>query len=352
MTRVDPTNSAGQKLPPTVPFFQRRWVLQRLPVATSITFHLALFIIAAMVLPPLVHAIKDVSKEQISIPDTMMAEDGKIGGIPNPGLGKDPTRSASQENDSSVTDSHNWAQRKNDSLVQALKDSSAASVGDAKSSARDISALPFASQGGDQLSTFGPRGGGQGIGPRSKIFGHGSNMRSIIYICDASGSMVGQGEDVLRAELKKAIANLSPVQQFNVLFFHEGDAGAYQEISDGLLMGTPHNKAAAFDFVDNLVFAKANNPIAALEEAFRQRPQLIFLLSHGDFNNQYNTTNNAEVLDKIRQLNSEKTVHINTILLLGDKDKQVAERKSFEEMMQKIAQENGGVYNKYYSDDL
>ena len=80
--------------------------------------------------------------------------------------------------------------------------------------------------GGGPAANFGPRGGGQGIGPKSKIFGHGSNVRSIVYVCDASGSMVGQGDDALKTELKRDIANLSPIQQFNVLIFHETRTGS------------------------------------------------------------------------------------------------------------------------------
>ena len=94
-----------------------------------------------------------------------------------------------------------------------------------------------------------------------------------------------------------------------------------------------------------------NNPIPALEEAFREQPQLIFLLSHGDFNNRYNTTNNADVLNKIDELNSERKTHVNTILLLGERRREV-ERKDLEAIMKKIADSNGGVYKKFYSDDL
>jgi hypothetical protein len=118
-----------------------------------------------------------------------------------------------------------------------------------------------------------------------------------------------------------------------------------------MLMGTPSSKATAFDFIDNLAFSSVNNPIPALEEAFREEPQLIFLLSHGDFNNRYNTTNNAEVLKEIDQLNGERKTHVNTILLLGERRREV-ERKDLEAIMKKIADSNGGVYKKFYSDDL
>ena len=329
--------------------------------ATSISFHVILFVTAIIVLPPIVRGLHDTSQEQVIIPDTTLANDSDIGGVPNPGLGKDPTRDASQETDPNENDSRGWADRRSDDLAQALNGSAVATgdtvaQGDQKqatAAGKDNTLFSLFSGEGGQMGSFGPRGGGQGVGPKSKIFGHGSNVRSIIYVCDASGSMVGQGDDALKTELKRDIANLSPIQQFNILVFHETRTGSlYQEMADKLLMGTPSNKATAFNFIDNLPFSSVNNPIPALEEAFREKPQLIFLLSHGDFNNRYNTTNNEEVFSKIEELNSEKKTHVNTILLLGERSKETFERKDLEAIMKKIADQNGGVYKKFYSDDL
>ncbi|MGD0388225.1 MAG: hypothetical protein ABSC42_04640 [Tepidisphaeraceae bacterium] len=325
---------------------------------TSITFHVLLFTTAILVLPPIVRGLRETSQEQIIIPDATLSTDSDIGGVPNPGLGKDPTRNASQENDPSENDARGWAMRRSDDLAQALS-ASAVAANDVvaqsdrnQDQSKDNVLFNLFSNDSGQMGSFGPRGGGQGIGPKSKIFGHGSNVRSIIYVCDASGSMVGQGDDALKTELKRDIANLSPIQEFNVLIFHETRTGSlYQALSDKLLMGTPSSKATAFDFVDNLPFSSVNNPIPALEEAFREEPQLIFLLSHGDFNNRYNTTNNKEVFDKVDELNRDRRTHVNTILLLGERRKEV-ERKDLELIMKNLAERNGGVYKKFYSDDL
>ena len=326
---------------------------------TSVSFHTLLFITAIIVLPPIVRGLHQTSEEQVIIPDTTLANDSDIGGVPNPGLGKDPSRDASQDTDPNETDSRAWATHHSDDLAKALS-GSAVAAGDSlaqtdqkqKGAGGDNAIFSLFSGGGGPSASFGPRGGGQGVGPKSKIFGHGSNVRSIVYVCDASGSMVGQGDDALKTELKRDIANLSPIQQFNILIFHETrDGSQYQSLSDKLLMGTPSNKAQAFDFVDNLPFSSVNNPIPALVEAFREEPQLIFLLSHGDFNNRYNTTNNKEVADKVDQLNAEKRTHVNTILLLGEKRLE-SEKKDLESIMKKLAERNGGVYKKFYSDDL
>jgi hypothetical protein len=328
--------------------------------ATSISFHAVLFVTAIIVLPPIVRGLHETSQEQVVIPDTTLANDNDIGGVPNPGMGSDPTRDAAQENDPTENDSHGWADRRSDDLAAALNGSAVATgdvvaQGDQKqnTAGKDSTIFSLFNNEGGHMASFGPRGGGQGVGPKSKIFGHGSNVRSIVYVCDASGSMVGQGDDALKTELKRDIANLSPIQQFNILVFHETRTGSlYQAMADKLLMGTPSSKAVAFDFIDNLPFSSVNNPIPALEEAFREQPQLLFLLSHGDFNNRYNTTNNAEVFSKIEELNSEKKTHVNTILLLGERSKENFERRDLEAIMKKIAEKNGGVYKKFYSDDL
>jgi hypothetical protein len=240
-------------------------------------------------------------------------------------------------------------------LAQTLKVSAADNTvvpGQDRNTDKDVVLSPFGNSG-DQTANFGPRGGGQGMGPQSKLFGHGGNVRSLVYVCDASGSMVGRGDDALKTELKRDIANLSPLQQFNVLIFHQmKDGSQYQALADHLLMATPNAKAAAFDFVDRLPFSDVNNPLPALQEAFREEPQLIFLLSHGDFNNRYNTTTSAEVLAKINDLNTGKKVHVNTRLLLGDKNKELENRKDFEAIMTQIAHDNGGFYKKVYSDEL
>src|SRR6185437_10327300 len=66
---------------------------------------------------------------------------------------------------------------------------------------------------------FGVPGGGKGTGPRSPFMGVSGNASKVYYLCDASGSMIGMPFDLVKAELKKAIDVLSPVQAFGVIFF-------------------------------------------------------------------------------------------------------------------------------------
>jgi hypothetical protein len=332
---------------PRVSFWQRRAVQSVLPWVTSFGVHIAILVVALIFLPPLViRAAREVSKEQVIVPDTSLADDGHAGGLPNPGLGGDPTREAAQENDPSATDSKSWALRKSEDLAETLKSNPMESP-DALGAGTSLASLGAIASSAD-LAPFGPRGGGGGIAPKSRIFGHGGNVSRVIYVCDGSGSLVGIKEYVLKSELKNAVANLSPIQAFNVLIFQENPNSHFLSIDQNIVMATPNNKAQLFNFLDqSLSFRGTTNPIPALEEAFAEQPQLIYLLTDGDFDDPPGPV----VLAKINELNADRKVHINTILLLGSK----AEKDTyadFEQIMTTIAAQNGGVYKKFYCDDF
>jgi hypothetical protein len=356
MTQSDQPNFPPDYKQYVPPLWQRRWIQNAVPLATSIIIHLVVFVTAVLLVPPLVHSFRETSREQVIVPDTMLAPNGNIGGVPNSGLARDPTRQASQENDPAA-DTHGWANRRSESLAAALggsqnsADELSSGINLASGHSKDNSALNPSGDAGGQAATFGPRGGGMGIGPKSKIFGEGSNVKSVIYVCDGSGSMVGGKDQTLRVELKNAVAHLAPIQAFNILIFQVNKvtgAQYYSPSGDKLIMATPSNQNNIFRFLDRqLTFSRETNPMPALEAAFREKPQLIYLLTDGDFND----PSADQVLAKINQLNRDKKVHINTVLLLGTQ-KEKDDYKDFEIIMNKIASDNGGVYKKYYSDSL
>lgn len=191
---------------------------------------------------------------------------------------------------------------------------------------------------GGPLAPYGipQRGGGTGI------FGLGpsgaSRPRSVAYLCDASGSMLPKF-DALKRELAKAIQGLQPVQSFSVHFFSDT-----REFSLGpqLLMATPANKLHALNFLETIAPRGSTDPIPALERAFQQKPQLIFLLTDGDF------PDNAAVLNRIRQLNRDSPVRINTIAFVGDGDSDTA----FIALLEQIAHENSGTYRHVVQNEL
>jgi hypothetical protein len=185
-------------------------------------------------------------------------------------------------------------------------------------------------------SAFGipQRGGGSNIfGPAIARSAH-----SVAFLCDASGSMLTKFA-ALRRELDDAVVRLRPVQSFAITFFGDNRANS---LSPQLLMATPANKVRATNFLENVTPRGITDPLPALELAFKQKPELIFLLTDGDF------PDNQVVLNRIRQLNRDKAVKINTIAFVGQGDTDTA----FISLLQQIARENGGTFKHVTQDQL
>jgi hypothetical protein len=348
-----------------LPQYSRRGIWNRpgvkksVPLAISAAMHLIVIAGALAVIPQMVQKVfKNPEQEQVVIPDTTLAITGDIGGLPNPGLGKDPSRQLSQEQDPTATDGKAWTQSKSQSLTQALQ-SAAGDSSDLAQGANsqtghgtDNTAIgAFNENSGGATASFGPRGSGGAAGPRSKLFGTGSNVKSVIYICDGSGSLEESAKaEVLKNELKLDIARLDPVQAFNVLIFQDHGSAKFIPLSPKLMMASPINKSRVFDFIDHqLEFHGTTNPVPALAEGMIEKPELIYLLTDGDFDN----PSGQEVLDKIDQYNRDKKVHINTVLLLGTHAEKDAYTQ-FEGIMARIAGDNGGDQRvkKLYAEDF
>jgi hypothetical protein len=147
--------------------------------------------------------------------------------------------------------------------------------------------------------------------------------------------------ETLRRELARTVTGLRPVQSFNIVFFQEHDAKAFDRA--GLVMATPETKLRVANFLaDDVVPRGQTYPIPAIELAFRQKPDLIYLLTDGDF------PDNAAVLAKIRALNASSKVKINTIAFISEADTDTA----FMSLLQSIAKENGGIYQCVKASDL
>lgn len=187
--------------------------------------------------------------------------------------------------------------------------------------------LPFGAPGGG--------GGGSVVFPTPKV-------RTVAYVCDASGSMI-QTFTSLKAELTKAVTGLKAVQGFNILFFRDDKARSLA--GDGMLLATPENKRKAFTFLEDTATTGTTNPIPAIEAAFRSKPQLVFLLTDADF------PDNAAVLGAIRRLNAGKQTKVNTIAFTsGDASDELSQ--GFVELMKSIAQENGGTFKLVKENEL
>jgi hypothetical protein len=337
-------------------FWQRPMVQNVLPLGTSIAVHLGIVAVAVAGFSTY-QVYKQTVEEQIIIPEAAIIEGADVGGIPNPGLGGDPTRSAAQDQIPEAQ-SEGWAEKPSETLQVAVIGGGGASeqqadtvigIGGAGSLARGTGTGAAGGTGsGDgsgQLAPFGVPGGGGGMGPRASFVGVSGNARRVVYICDATGTMIGLKFKLLQKQLYKAIDVLGSTQGFNVIFFRGGDSDAEwnQPFARELVMAKPDNKQKVRQFIENFgVVGKGTNPLPALRTAFQQRPQLIYFLSDGEFNNYVGY---EQVLSEVRRLNADKSVKINTIAFMSEDIKA-------EQALEQMAQENGGKFVKVTDRDL
>lgn len=317
-------------------FFQQPWVQHVLPFATSLTLHLALIIIGYATYKTVQRAV-EVVQEQIIIPESTMADSGPPGGLSKAGLGADPTRDAAQDLQDLAPDVQNWAKKTSDNLNNAVlggnEADAAAMIGVGANAPHESGEGAMDRMGNDssgQLAPFGVPGGGEGAnGPKSNFAGVGGNARKIVYICQASGSMLSVWDD-LRRELDRSIEALQPVQAFDVIFFSEDNVYAFD--NSALQMATPENKRKAYDFIKKMYPRGDTNPVASIDLAMGLKPELVYILGDGF----YKVSSFDDVTNAFRRGNLDKHAHINCIYLQSDDDPKLLQ------VLRQIVKENNG----------
>lgn len=333
-------------------FFQLPWVQNILPFVTSLTLHATIIIIGFIFLKAIQIMKAPPTEEETIIPDSNMVENGPPGGVPNVGLGGDPFKQAMQDKDPNSGTPEGFAEKKGPTVdLQAAGGGSGDSndavigVGPGGGFGRGAgigagSGSGHGSGSGDgsgPMAMFGAPGGG-GIGPKGPVFGHGGNARQITFVCDASGSMINKMAS-LKNELGKAVQGLRPIQTFGIIFFQDEK---FSSLTPELINATPENKRKAQKYLEDITTTGTTNPIPGIELAFKQHPQLIYLLTDGDF------PDNDAVLKRIRDLNKEHKVKINTIAFVSSADTDTA----FLDLLKTVAKENGGVFKHVAEDEL
>jgi hypothetical protein len=327
------------------PLATRRRMHNVLPFFLSVCLHAGLLILGFVTFKAIEITLAP-PQEQIIIPDATIIENAPVGGIPNPGLGEDPLRAAAQANlpDEPAAES-GWAERPSERLTAELAgagdhDTSAMiAIGGQTSFGRGDAIGSGAGEGGE-LALFGVPGGGGGLGPAAPFVGMSGNARKVIYLCDATGTMLNKFH-LLKFELRRAIDVLKPIQAFNVIFFVDGSNTSAAD-PQRLLVANPDNRRKAFEFIDKAYVYGATDPIPALRMAFRQNPELIYFLTDGIFDN---LVSNEQVYQEIRRLNADGRVRINTVAFIDRGDE-------YEQWLRKVASENGGTFKFVSEDDL
>src|SRR6266436_826404 len=150
--------------------------------------------------------------------------------------------------------------------------------------------------------------------------------KKVMYLLDGSGSMVNVF-DAARMEVRKAIDDLAAGDAFNVIF----DSDNFSSAFPALLPATDRNKKQCYDFLDKAFVRGENDPIAAMEKAFAQKPNFIWWLTDGSLNDTPRKI--AETIDR----RNTNRIRINTITLLAAED-HADERW----LLWKVAHDSGG----------
>lgn len=171
-----------------------------------------------------------------------------------------------------------------------------------------------------------------GGGTKSSFAGVSGNAHKIVYLCDASGTMQSVFGS-LRKELKTSVGSLGPGQSFNVIFFTGDNVIAYNK--GGLVATNDDNKKKLDDFVEDISPKEGTNPFPAIEFAFSNKPELIYVVTDG-----FDQVDSLEaVYEKFKNLNAgPRKIAINTILLSSDPTRD----KAMVDLLTRIAKDNGG----------
>jgi len=342
---------------PHITFWQKEWVQEVLPFISSLALHLMLFLIAYIFYQA---AIKIIELSKPPPPAFTEFNDSKdvfdmnaMLGSKNGIAGADgPLNDAFPK----ITEDEKWLQPKDGNGKPAklagggsgdaeTADAMAMSIGPVSlGKGKNGFGRGIGEEVGDGYGKGLPFGYKNGVDGGTSIFrpppkGSAGGFRLVAFVCDASGSMMQAGKfDMLRVEIEKAVGSLSPIHGFNVVLFQEKNCKILN--SGGLLSGTPENKKKTAAFLDDIMPQGATNCLPALEAAFKQGPELIFLLTDGDFEN----PSNEEVVAWIRSHNTKK-VHICTIAF-------VDKGETYEKVLRQIASENGGTYKFVSQGDM
>lgn len=137
-----------------------------------------------------------------------------------------------------------------------------------------------------------------------------SNARDIVYVVDASGSMISTFPVVL-GELKRSLLKLTSVQRFQIIFFGPSGHIAAPHPADGpdtvknirLIRATRENVERVLEWANSVTPAGRSNPIPTLKIALGLRPDAVFVLSNIITGMGQWEPDRAEILAQLEELN-------------------------------------------------
>jgi hypothetical protein len=124
-----------------------------------------------------------------------------------------------------------------------------------------------------------------GDGDSVDFFGLSARGKSFVFVIDCSGSMSGQRWSLTKQELFKSLDSLTPDKAFLVLLYNSDTWAMFNTRAKDtfLVEATKEKIAAAKRWVNNQMPRGSTFPRFAMESALSLRPDAIFLLSDGEF---------------------------------------------------------------------
>jgi len=131
-----------------------------------------------------------------------------------------------------------------------------------------------------------------------------TNARRIVYVVDASGSMITWMQTVIDG-LIRSLDGLTPEQDFTVMF-SQGDRVLIVPPTNQLHIANDKNKLRAVQWIDEQVIpGGSSNPIKAIENALRLNPDVVFLLSTNITGRGIYEIDQQQLLNRLEELNPE-----------------------------------------------
>lgn len=177
------------------------------------------------------------------------------------------------------------------------------------------------------------RGRGGGLFPKEP---QEEGARRIVYVVDRSGSMT-DSLYIVKMELRTSITEVGEETEFHVIFYSSG--APIEMPTRRLVHATERNKRLAYEFIDTVIAGGETDPSQAIKRAFAVRPELVYLLTDGEFD--------RGIIDLVKRLNVGGGVRVFTIGFLYTHPGTAGEG-----ILKRIAAENGGEYKFVSEQDL
>jgi len=327
---------SGHKSQQLAPSRLRQLLLQHSPILSSLLIH-AMVLLLAFTTYTVGKQVVARTQEQAIVPDAVIVQGVEVGAIPKPSLGADPTRAAAGAD---APDAASEAWKKPSRGLQAAVMNPPGNVNStigAGNNSREGAGPGLLGADGASAAPFGAPAPVAATAPKTMFMGVSGNAKKIIYVCDASGSMVGTRIVKLKAKLAESVNQLIPVQGFSVILFKDERPTVF---SNELLAANAVSRQKFKAFLDGFDVHRGgdSDPRPALRLAFLQHPDLIYFLTDGDFVLRGKNIN-APVIEEIRWLNREKHVRINTIAV-SDEDSD----SDYLKTLKTIAADSGGTF--------